>query len=81
MTEVSVSSIMDWPSVGGLFVQTTMTLGRFRNAPRRGHLDNIERIVGYLRAHPDAAIRFRTEIPNYDGIEVPDYDWMESVYV
>jgi KUP system potassium uptake protein len=57
-----------------------MTLGRFRVAPRIGHMERVKRVCGYLRKYPDAAIRFRTGIPNYDGIEIPKHDWMYSVY-
>ena len=59
---------------------STMTLGRFRANPRLGHLERAKRIVGYLKKHPSGAIRFRTEIPNYEGLEPPEYDWMSSVY-
>jgi hypothetical protein len=57
-----------------------MTLGRFRVAPRVGHMDRLKRVCGYLRKYPDAAIRFRTGIPNYDDHEIPKHDWMYSVY-
>ena len=57
-----------------------MSLSRFRTAPREGHLERAKRVVGYLRKHPDGAIRFRTGIPDYSGIEPPQYDWMQSVY-
>jgi hypothetical protein len=57
-----------------------MTLGRFRVAPRVGHMDRLKRICGYLRKYPDAAIRFRTGIPSYDDFEIPEHDWMYSVY-
>jgi hypothetical protein len=57
-----------------------MSLSRFRSAPRQGHLDRAKRVIGYLRKHPDASIRFRTGIPDYSGIEPPQFDWMQSVY-
>ena len=57
-----------------------MSLGRFRPAPHKGHLDRAKRVVGYLKRHPDASIRFRAGIPNYDGIPVPEYDWMNLIY-
>ena len=46
-----------------------MTLGRFRVCPRVGHLERAKRIVGYLMKHNKGAIRFRTGIPNYSGLE------------
>jgi hypothetical protein len=41
-----------------------MTIGRFRAAPRVGHLERLKRICGYLRNKKDAEIRFRTGRPN-----------------
>ena len=60
-----------------------MSLGRFRHQPRVGHLTRLQRIIGYLRKFPDAAIRFRTGIPDHEsqfGNEPTTYDWMESIY-
>jgi hypothetical protein len=58
-----------------------MSLSRFRCEPRTGHLQHIKRMYGYLRKHPDAAIRFRTGIPNNEAhFSMPEYDWMHSVY-
>ena len=56
-------------------------MARFRAAPRQGHLERVKRIIGYLSKKNDAAIRFRTLIPqNEDHYEMIDYDWMYSVY-
>jgi hypothetical protein len=57
-----------------------MTLGRYRAAPRIGHLDRLKRICGYLRRTPDAAIRFRVGIPDYSNVPRILYDWATSVY-
>jgi len=57
-----------------------MTMGRFRAAPRVGHLDRLKRICGYLRKNPEGAIRFRTGIPDHSGVGVQTYDWSYSVY-
>jgi len=60
-----------------------MSLGRFRAAPREGHLERVKRIVGYLKKNPNCAIRYRTGIPDWESIfnaEAVRYDWMESVY-
>jgi hypothetical protein len=59
---------------------TVMTMGRFRAAPRVGHLARLERISGFLRKHPDGAIRFRTDIPDYSALDHVEYDWEYSVY-
>ena len=43
-----------------------MTMSRYRVAPRSGHMENVKRIFGYLRAFSDLSIKFRTGIPDYD---------------
>ena len=44
-------------------------------------MELLKRIFGYLRKHPDGAIRFRTGIPpNEELFDMPEYDWMHSVY-
>ncbi|MDJ0828176.1 MAG: reverse transcriptase domain-containing protein, partial [Rhodobacter sp.] len=60
-----------------------MSLNRFRNAPRIGHIERVRRIIGYVRRFPHAAIRFRTGIPDHESVfgkEAKRYDWMLSVY-
>jgi hypothetical protein len=59
---------------------SVMTMGRFRTAPRVGHLQRLERIAGFLRKYPDGAIRFRTDIPDYSALDHVTYDWEYSVY-
>ena len=43
-----------------------MSLGRFRTAPRAGHMERLKRLVGYMKKRAHGAIRFRTEIPRHD---------------
>jgi hypothetical protein len=57
-----------------------MPMGKFRFAPRQGHLDCLQRVCSYLRKCPDAAIRFRTGIPDYSHLEHVKYNWPYSVY-
>ena len=58
-----------------------MTLGRFRTAPREGHLALIHHVFGYLRKYPDGAIRFRTGIPNHEAAYLPvQREWEKTVY-
>ena len=57
-----------------------MTLSAFRAAPRRGHLDRAKRIYGYLAKMRHAAIRIRTDEPDYSDIPDFQYDWSKSVY-
>ena len=45
-----------------------MFMGRFRAAPRVGHLERLKRIVGYLRKRSHFSIRYRTGIPDHELI-------------
>jgi hypothetical protein len=57
------------------------TMGSFRTSPRKGHLDRLKRIYGYIRKYPDGAIRFRTGIPDHESYGTPPkYDWTETTY-
>jgi len=63
--------------------QAIMSLNRFRQAPRKGHVERLHRIIGYLRQYPQGALRFRTGIPDHEtvfGAESVKYDWMHSIY-
>ena len=58
-----------------------MTMSRFRIAPRKGHLERVKRICGYLRKKDDGAIRFRTGIPaNEQYYTMGNHDWMHTIY-
>ena len=57
-----------------------MSLSRFRAQPRKGHLDRVKRIVGYLLFLPDGAIRFRTGEPDFSSLKDQEYDWTRTVY-
>ena len=60
---------------------SVMVISRFQIAPRQGQMEHLKRIFGYLRKHPDGAIRFRTGIPdNEKFFTPPSHDWMNSVY-
>jgi hypothetical protein len=61
----SVLGALQWAITLGRFdiLPSVVSLGSFRVAPRKGHLDRAKRICGDLCKHPDAAIRFRTHIP------------------
>ena len=58
----------------------TMTMSRFRAAPRVGHLDRVKRIFGYLRKFQHGVIRIRTEPPDYSNLEDRDYEWKYTSY-
>jgi hypothetical protein len=68
-------------SLGRFDIQTaTMTMSRFRSAPRKGHLDRLKRIYGYLRKFSSAAIRIRVNEPNLNDLPDQNFDWCYSVY-
>ena len=56
----SLIGMAQWAiSIGRFDIQTAiMTLSSFRAMPRRGHLDQIKRLYGYLRAFKHFKIRF-----------------------
>jgi hypothetical protein len=79
----SLIGALQWAVTLGRFdIQVAvMSMSRFRINPRVGHLERLKRVFGWLRRQPDARIRFRTGIPkNEELFEVPDHDWMYSVY-
>ncbi len=58
-----------------------MTMSAFRSAPRKGHLDRVKRICGYLSKMRHSAIWIHTaEEPDYSDIPRTEYDWEFSVY-
>ena len=61
-------------------ITAVMTLSGFRVAPRKGHLDRVKRVYGYLSKMRHATIRIRTEEPNYSDIPDVQYDWARTVY-
>ena len=68
-------------SIGRFDVQTSvMTLSSFRAAPRRGHLERVKRIFGYLLKMKHAVIRIRTEEPDHSAVPHNEYDWEKTVY-
>ena len=78
----SLVGALQWViQIGRFDVQTAvMTLSRFRAAPRKGHLDRIKRIHGYLSKMRHAVIRIRTEMPDYSDIPTKEYDWKYTCY-
>jgi hypothetical protein len=56
------------------------TMSRFRVAPRKGHLERLQRIYGYVLETKQAAIRVRVEEPEYSMFPDQVFDWAYSVY-
>ena len=80
---MSLVGAMQWAVTLGRYDigYATMVLSRFRVQPRRGHMDRVQKVFGYLRKFSDARIRFRTRIPpNEDLFNVPDCNWMHHIY-
>ena len=79
-------SVINWGITMGCFYwrfdihTAVMTMSGFRVAPRRGHLDRVKRIYGYLSKMKHAVIRIRTDEPDYSDIPDFDYDWSQTVY-
>ena len=57
-----------------------MTMSRFRQQPRIGHLERLKKIVGYLANFPHGALRFRLHEPDYSNLPHKEYDWQRTVY-
>jgi hypothetical protein len=78
----SLIGALQWAVSIGRFDITTavMTLSGFRTMPRRGHLDRVKRVYGYLSKMKDAMIRVRTAEPDYSGLPDQAFDWAQTVY-
>ena len=57
-----------------------MTMSRFTQQPRIGHLERLKKIVGYLANFPHGALRFRLHEPDYSNLPHKEYDWQRTVY-
>ena len=57
-----------------------MSMSSFRVAPRKGHLDRVRRICGYMYKFKEGCIRFRTGKPDYSDLPKKEYDWTRTVY-
>ena len=81
-TYQSLIGSLQWAiQIGRFDVATaTMTMSRFRAAPRQGHLDRVKRIIGYLYKMKHGIIRFRTEEPDFSMLEKKEYDWCYTCY-
>ena len=56
------------------------TMSRFRSAPRKGHLEKLQRIYGYVLKTKHYSTRYRTEEPDYTYLPNMKYDWSYTVY-
>ena len=79
---MSLIGSMQWAvSLGRFDIQVAvMSMSSFRVAPRRGHLERLQRIYSYLAKMRHAVIRVRTGEPDYSGLPEHDYDWTYTPY-
>ena len=73
-------------------IQWLVTLGRFdihaqvttmyrcRSAPRKGYLEWLQRVYGYVLKTKHYTTRYRTEGPDYIYLPNMNYDWSYTVY-
>ena len=78
----SLIGALQWAvQIGRIDIATAvMSMSSFRVAPRKGHLERIKHIYGYLMKMNAATIRFRTEEPYYTKLKTPKYDWERTAY-
>ncbi len=57
-----------------------MTMSRFRAAPRRGHLERVKRIHGYLLKYKHGIIRLVTDELDHSQYPEKVYDWSHTCY-
>ena len=78
----SLIGALQWTVTLGRFdiAVAVMTMSSYRVAPRRGHLERVKRIVGYLLRMKNGYIRVRTDMPDYEGMPPAKHDWSHTVY-
>jgi hypothetical protein len=55
-------------------------MSAFRSTPRKGNLDRVKQIYGYLSKMRDSAIQICTEEPHSSDIPRTECNWEFSVY-
>ena len=72
--------VLQWMVTIGRFdiLTAVMTMSSSRAAPRKCHLERLKRIYGYLSKMLHAAIRIRTEEPDYSDLPDLEHDWAGS---
>ena len=56
------------------------TMSKFRYAPRKGHLESLQGIYGYVLKTKHYSTRYRTVEPDYCCLPKMIYDWTYTVY-
>ena len=57
-----------------------MTMSRFSQQPRIGHLKRLKQIIGCLAHFPHGALQFRLHEPDYSNLPHREYDWQRTIY-
>ena len=78
----SLIGALQWTiSLGRIDISVAvMTMSGFRSCPRKGHLNRLKRIYGYLSKMRHSTIRIRTHAPDHSDVPDFDYDWEQTVY-
>ena len=78
----SLIGALQWAiSIGRLDICTAvMTMSSFHAQPRKGHLERVKCIYGYLYKMRDAEIPIRTQEPDFSEVPNEEYDWCKTVY-
>ena len=76
----SMIGMLQWAvTIGRIDIHhAVMCMSRFRAQPRKGHLQAVCKIFGYLNNYKTASIKFRTAIPDYSKFiqeQQTDFDW------
>ena len=56
------------------------TMSRFWSAPRKGHLERLQRIYGYVLKTKHYSTRYRTEESDHSYLPNMKHDWSYTVY-
>ena len=56
------------------------TMSSFRSAPRKGHLERLQRVYGYVLKTKHYSTRYRTKESDYSYLPNMKYDWSYTVY-
>ena len=57
-----------------------LTMSRFRQQPRVGHLERLKKNIGHLANFPHGSLRVRLHEPDYSNLLYKEYDWQRTVY-
>ena len=78
----SLIGSLQWAVQIGRFDIATavMTMSSFRALPRKGHMDRVKRIFGYLARMKNAVIRVRTDEPDFSSFIPYSANWDHTPY-